>query len=173
MSERGVTEGVPGRRPGRPRAVLVVFALLAAVTAGLACAPGNAAPATPRVEMRDYYFDPADLDLRAGQQVYLTLANHGGERHEMLIGREVETANGVPIGYRHSFFADKRVFFTGEGFDWEYEGDLLELEVMPGGAVTLEFVVPEGMGGEWEMGCLIPGHYEAGMHGRLVVQGES
>lgn len=121
--------------------------------------------------MGDYYFAPADIRLPAGQKVYLTLANRGTVKHEMLVGRDVERTDGVPRGYRDSFFGETRVLFTGEKFDWEYEGDLLEMEVMPGGEVTLEFVVPDGKKGVWEMGCLVPGHYEAGMRGELVVTG--
>ena len=123
--------------------------------------------------MGDYYFNPADVRLPAGRKVYLTLQNRGTEMHELLVGREVDTAGGKPNGYRDSFFGGTLVLFTGEKFDWEYEGDLLEMEVMPGGRVTLEFVVPEGKEGVWEMGCMVPGHYEAGMRGQLVVLGSS
>jgi len=41
--------------------------------------------------------------------------------------------------------------------------------VQAGGYVTLRLELPAGAAGQWEMGCFIPGHYEAGMRGVLVV----
>ncbi|MBI4306964.1 MAG: hypothetical protein HY678_11655 [Chloroflexi bacterium] len=38
------------------------------------------------------------------------------------------------------------------------------------GSGTLIFKVPDSEKGEWETGCLLPGHYESGMRGALVVE---
>ncbi len=41
--------------------------------------------------------------------------------------------------------------------------------VEPGGRVELELHIPADATGQWEIGCFIEGHYEAGMHGRMAV----
>ncbi|HYT78023.1 MAG TPA: hypothetical protein VEQ37_01940 [Actinomycetota bacterium] len=43
------------------------------------------------------------------------------------------------------------------------------IEVAPGAAVTLRLAVPTDATGTWEMGCFIPGHYQAGMKAALRV----
>ena len=43
------------------------------------------------------------------------------------------------------------------------------ITVVPGGRVELELHIPADADGDWEFGCFIPGHYEAGMLGELTV----
>ncbi|GBD11912.1 hypothetical protein HRbin23_01595 [bacterium HR23] len=46
-----------------------------------------------------------------------------------------------------------------------------ELEVEPGVKdIWVRITIPEEMKGEWEIGCFVPGHYEAGMHTTLIVE---
>lgn len=52
----------------------------------------------------------------------------------------------------------------------EHAHDGFMVTVQPGGEeVTVTFTVTEEMVGEWEIGCLYSGHYEAGMHGTLII----
>jgi uncharacterized cupredoxin-like copper-binding protein len=41
--------------------------------------------------------------------------------------------------------------------------------VEAGGRVELELRIPADASGDWEFGCFIEGHYEAGMHGTMTV----
>ena len=34
----------------------------------------------------------------------------------------------------------------------------------------MTFTLPEDRRGEWATGCFLSGHYEAGMHGTLIVE---
>jgi uncharacterized cupredoxin-like copper-binding protein len=57
-----------------------------------------------------------------------------------------------------------------EGDEYEHAHDGFMVTVQPGGEeVTVTFTVTEEMVGEWELGCLYSGHYEAGMHGTLII----
>lgn len=68
-------------------------------------------------------------------------------------------------GYAHDFLAGLDVSTSGQGFTMEGAGGAghggrhlgTAVEVEPGGEAVLTFIVPEGLKGEWEMGC-----YEAG-----------
>lgn len=44
------------------------------------------------------------------------------------------------------------------------------MEVEPGGFASVTFALPADRRGEWEIGCFVPGHYEAGMKATLVVR---
>jgi hypothetical protein len=39
----------------------------------------------------------------------------------------------------------------------------------PGAQGSMTFELPVHLRGEWEMACFIPGHYDGGMHGAVVV----
>ena len=43
------------------------------------------------------------------------------------------------------------------------------ITVLPGGRVGPELHIPAHASGNWEIGCFIEGHYEAGMHGTMTV----
>jgi len=47
-------------------------------------------------------------------------------------------------------------------------GTMLILE--PGGTATLSFNIPDDYKGEWVVGCFIPGHYEANMRGKVIIE---
>jgi uncharacterized cupredoxin-like copper-binding protein len=34
----------------------------------------------------------------------------------------------------------------------------------------MRITIPEELKGEWELGCLLEGHYESGMHATLIVE---
>ena len=47
-------------------------------------------------------------------------------------------------------------------------GTMAEAQV--GQTVLMTFTLPEDRRGEWMTGCFLPGHYDAGMHGTLIVE---
>ena len=44
------------------------------------------------------------------------------------------------------------------------------VEAAAGETFLMTFTLPEDRRGEWETGCFLSGHYEAGMHGTLIVE---
>lgn len=132
---------------------------------------------THKLTMTDFAFTPETLNLQAGQEVQLTLINEGAVEHEILIGRNLHIGeDGKLEGFEEDFFdkgavevrTDGDEFHVGSPEEIEEEG--WHVEVEPGGKVTLTFTVPAGKEGEWEIGCFVAGHYEAGMTGALVVK---
>ena len=136
------------------------------------------------VVMKEFKFEPATIHLKAGETVALTIKNEGTVEHEWSAGRNVAD-NTVEKGYRTDLWALLKPRVTGKAFDVEKvsatpsksdeaEGETAkmlstELDVQPGGSVTLRFAVPASAKGTWGFGCFVPGHYEAGMHGTLVI----
>lgn len=126
---------------------------------------------TPTVEMGEFYFKPDRLELPAGQTVELQLVNKGTVEHEFMVGREVEKPEGRAHGFHVDFFAGIDVTWTVEKGKVERDPmDGLEVVLEPGGKATLTFTVPADRTGEWEFACFVPGHYEAGQKGTLVVR---
>src|SRR3989304_2219522 len=81
--------------------VLSVIALLL-----VACGGGaKPQPVSFTIEMGEYTFTPANLELMVGQEVTLKLVNKGQLQHEILFGREVMKDNNRPAGYQVDKFA--------------------------------------------------------------------
>lgn len=164
------------RRPAAIGAILVV--VLALVLVGIGLTRGLGVAATPlfpssggtRLAMGEFYFKPGTVTLQAGQQVTIELVNEGAIEHEFMVGRDVHREDNRPEGYKHDFFAGVDIHYTIEGGELERKpGHGTEIELKPGGRAVLTFTVPADRVGEWEIGCFVPGHYEAGMKGKLVV----
>ena len=47
---------------------------------------------------------------------------------------------------------------------------LEELELDPAVSVAVSFELPADRKGSWELGCFVPGHYEAGMKLPIIVE---
>lgn len=126
-----------------------------------------------RIELGEMYFQVEGLErgqaleLEAGEAYTLVFDNRGQMQHEILLGREVVQEDGAPDGYRVNFFADVEVELEGRGEgggEYKIEAESLhEIYLDPAGRIEVSFRVPEDLSGEWELGCFIPGHYEAGM----------
>lgn len=135
--------------------------------------------------MREFSVQPVTLHLKAGEQVALTIRNEGKAEHEWSAGREaILTADEK--GYRQDLFDLLKPTATGRGFETEPAGTppgvseeqveaetipriSSEVDVAPGGEVTLQFRVPATARGNWEMGSFVPGDYESGMNGTIVI----
>jgi len=117
--------------------------------------PGMASMAsrTVTVTMDDgMRFTPATVAVKEGETIRFIVRNAGTIRHEMMIGTVEELK-------RH---AELMRQFPG----MEHE-DTNAVTVDPGkeGEIAWKFTVP----GTFDYACLIPGHYEAGMKGQIVV----
>ncbi|MDH3319343.1 MAG: cupredoxin family protein [Betaproteobacteria bacterium] len=119
---------------------------------GIATDPRKA-KRTIRVEMSDAMrFTPADIEVRRGETVRFVAANKGQVLHEMVLGT-MDDLN------KH---ADLMKRFPGMEHD-----ELHTTHVAPGqrGEIGWRFTNT----GTYYFGCLIPGHFEAGMIGKITV----
>lgn len=114
---------------------------------------GQKSSRTIRVDMSDAMrFAPAEITIRAGETVRFEVRNSGNILHEMVLGRMEDLKH-------HAELMKK---FPGMEHDEPHM-----VHVAPGkrGAFVWQF----DRAGEFYYGCLIPGHFEAGMVGRIRV----
>lgn len=117
---------------------------------------GDSALALRTIEVRmldSMRFSPARIDVRLGETVVFIVRNTGRVMHEFVIGTRQENA-------AHAALMKK---FPGMEHDEPYMA-----HVAPGksGRIAWTFNRP----GEFEFACLIAGHYEAGMVGKIIVR---
>lgn len=147
--------------------VLALAVLATACGGGAAPASaGGAAPAsaggrTIDVNMSEFAFTPATISLKAGETVTLRFKNTGTVEHEFMAGRQPMTG----AGYMDDWLAMAKPSTAGGGMDHKGAG----VRVKPKETVSLLLTVPAEKG-EFQFGCFVPGHHEAGMKGTLVVQ---
>ncbi len=128
-----------------------------------------------RIEMGEFYFQVEGHErnepivLLAGQKYEIVFANVGMMEHEVLIGRDVVLAEGMPDGYEVNLLDAIEVDVVGEGWEVGTSG-FVEVELEAGETVVLHFTLPDEAIGTWEIGCFIPGHYQAGMLAPFVVE---
>ncbi len=144
-----------------------------------ACGGQPSAPVSFDVEMSEYAYSPAVLEVKVGQEVTLNLVNSGQVEHELMIGREVIYEDGSPNGFQEDLFVTGGVEPEVTGGEPASESGDGHMHANPGVMVTLpngesgslKFAVTSDMVGEWEMGCFSQEgvHYTAGMVGKLVV----
>ena len=109
---------------------------------------------TIRIDMADTMrFTPADITVRRGQTVKLVATNKGQVLHEMVLGTADELT-------KHAEMMKK---FPAMEHDEPHMA-----HVKPGqtGEIVWQFTQP----GEFQFACLIPGHFEAGMVGKVTVK---
>lgn len=109
---------------------------------------------TLRITMDDRMrFTPASLEVRRGQTVRFVVSNRGKVLHEMVLGTADELEKHAELMRRFP--------------DMEHDEPNM-VHVAPGasGEIAWTFDKP----GTFAFACLIPGHYEAGMVGKVVVR---
>ena len=108
---------------------------------------------TVRIDMADTMrFTPAELVVKQGDTVKFVVKNSGRQMHEMVLGSMKELKEHAELMRKH----------PGMEHDEPYMA-----HVPPG--KTTEIVWQFTKPGEFHYGCLIPGHLEAGMVGRIKV----
>ncbi|MFN0164213.1 MAG: plastocyanin/azurin family copper-binding protein [Burkholderiales bacterium] len=111
---------------------------------------------TVKVDMADSMrFTPAEITLRQGETIKFIVRNSGKVMHEMVIGTEEELKKHAEMMKKHP--------------EMEHEEPYMA-HVKPGAKeeITWTFTKP----GTFMYGCLIPGHFEAGMKGTIKVVGK-
>ena len=115
--------------------------------------PGKATR-TIKVDMSDKMrFTPAELTIKQGETVRFEVKNSGKTMHEMVLGTMKELKEHAELMKKH----------PGMEHDEPYMA-----HVAPGKTerIVWQFTKP----GEFYYGCLIPGHFEAGMVGKVIVK---
>jgi uncharacterized cupredoxin-like copper-binding protein len=129
--------------------------------------------------MKEFKFEPAKIHLKVGEKVELAIQNAGQVTHDWMAGSGLVNTTEEK-GFRKDVVALLRATGTGRQYAMERAGmaskaDSIKrissgFEIDPGGEVTLHFTVPVSAKGEWQMGCLMTGHYESGMKGAIVIE---
>jgi uncharacterized cupredoxin-like copper-binding protein len=120
--------------------------------------PGEAADVTRtiNVSMRetddgDMLFEPTSIKITKGETIRFNVTNKGELEHEFVI----DTVEG---NVKHKALMEK--------FDMEHDDpNSVRLDEGRSGEVIWTF----SNAGTFEFACLIPGHYDSGMHGPIVV----
>lgn len=107
-------------------------------------------------------FTPDHVAVKAGETIRFVVHNAGAVPHEFVLGTDQEIAE-------HAELMRKMANQPG-GHDHDHGGGAA-ITVAPGatGELVVTFPKVEAL----QMACLIPGHYEAGMKGRVAVQVEA
>lgn len=109
---------------------------------------------TLTVDMTDNMrFTPGTLTVKRGETVRLKVANKGQVMHEFVLGTEAQIRKHWAAMKQH----------PGMQHD---EPSMVHVAPGKTGEVVWQFTQP----GEFQFACLLPGHFEAGMSGRVVVK---
>lgn len=109
---------------------------------------------TIRVDMADTMrFTPAEIHVKRGETVRLVAANKGQVLHEMVLGTPDELK-------KHAEFMKA---FPGMEHD---EPHMTHVKPGQSGEIVWQFT----KAGVFQFACLIPGHFEAGMVGKVTVK---
>jgi uncharacterized cupredoxin-like copper-binding protein len=148
-------------------------ALAAGMSSDAAGKPGkkSAASRTINVTMHDNYYEPAEIEVKAGETVRFVVTNKGQLVHEFNIGTmkmltehaaemQMMVDHGVLEADRINWDAAKAMQKSmGHGMHTMPNAALLE----PGKTAEIVWQFPKDAG--IEFGCTVPGHYDAGMVG--------
>jgi uncharacterized cupredoxin-like copper-binding protein len=120
---------------------------------GIAADP-KTATRTVRIDMTDAMrFTPSEIMVKRGEVVRFVAANKGQVLHEMVLGTMDELKKHAELMKKH----------PGMEHDEPHMA-----HVAPGKAGEIGWKFTRA--GTFYFGCLIPGHFEAGMVGRIKVQ---
>jgi uncharacterized cupredoxin-like copper-binding protein len=114
----------------------------------------SAATRTVEVGMDDSMrFKPERIEARRGETIRFVVRNHGQVKHEFVLGTQAELK-------KHAALMAK--------FPQMEHDDPNAVSVEPG--KTAEFAWTFTKSGSFDFACLVPGHFEAGMKGKINVR---
>ena len=117
------------------------------------------------IDMNDSMrFSPDQLTVNAGETIKFVVQNTGKLPHEMVLGSE----DSLKVHSAEMKAAAKEKMSHTDSHGHGTSSDFLALSVQPG--ETKEWVIRFDKTQTLQMACLIPGHFEAGMKGQLIVQ---
>ena len=118
--------------------------------------PGNSAKVTRTVDivMSDAMrYTPASIVVKRGETIHFRVKNAGRIKHEMVLGSRAELKEHAKTMTRFP--------------EMEHD-DPNAISVEPG--KTGELVSRFTQAGKFDFACLVPGHFEAGMQGKIAVR---
>jgi uncharacterized cupredoxin-like copper-binding protein len=92
-------------------------------------------------------------DIKRGETVKFVVKNHGKQMHEMVIGSMKELKEHAEMMKKHPTMEHDEPYMA---------------HVAPGKTETMAWQFTKA--GEFYFGCLVPGHFEGGMIGKLTVK---
>lgn len=104
-------------------------------------------------------FKPATFDVQANETVRLAFVNKGEIDHEFVM----DDKNGIEEHRKEMLAAAEK---GHEGHHDHHGNNSVSLKPGESGEIIWQF----SNAGKFQFACLIPGHYELGMHGVLTVQ---
>jgi uncharacterized cupredoxin-like copper-binding protein len=115
--------------------------------------PARVVNVSMQEEGKKMLFDPALIAVHKGEQIRFILFNEGTESHEFVLATMEENRKHAELmkKFPEMEHADPNARRVG---------------VFDESALVWKFTKR----GEFEFACLIPGHYEAGMHGKIIVK---
>ena len=118
--------------------------------AGLAAEVNRTVPIDMHDNMR---FNPQKIEINAGDTVRFFIRNAGQQKHDFVIGTREELAQHAQMMQQDPNMAHG-------------DPNMISLQPRQRGGVIWHFDKP----GTYYFGCLLPGHYDAGMIGTIVVK---
>jgi len=115
--------------------------------------PARVVPITMKEEDGQMLFIPDKVEVKKGEQIRFVLRNNGELAHEFMLASKAEN--------------DKHAELMQKYPDMEHDdpnGKTLQTKK------STDLVWKFTKAGEFEFACLIPGHREAGMHGKVIVK---
>lgn len=160
-----IAPGHGATRAGRSSArVVLAFLLVTGLLVLAACSSGGSA-ASPdsatdsrviSIDLLDFRFEPAVVDVRLGESVQFVAVNHSDLSHELFIGSSVEQDQ------HHALHAT-----APPDMQNELDEGTTGIYVPARGTAQLTYRFDHE--GDVVMGCHLIGHFEAGMHGVIRV----
>jgi uncharacterized cupredoxin-like copper-binding protein len=109
---------------------------------------------TVNVDMSDKMrFSPSELTVKRGETIRFRVKNDGQVLHELVLGTMQDLKEHAELMRKH----------PGMEHDEPYMA-----HVAPGKTETMVWRFTKA--GEFHYGCLVPGHFEAGMIGKVIVK---
>lgn len=117
--------------------------------------PGDAKKVSRTIEVGmgdDMRFKPPNIQVKRGETIKFVVKNHGALTHEMVLGTMKELKEHAALMRKSP--------------EMEHD-DPNAVSVEPGktGALIWQFT----KAGTFDYACLVPGHFEAGMVGKIIV----
>ncbi len=115
---------------------------------------------TVEVIMTEFAFAPSSVDVLAGETVRFLVINDGAIPHEFRLSNAHRIEEHLASGHEGH---------DDGGHHNEGEGDVF-IVLDPGTTAEMTFTFPVDTTIYTDIACLIEGHHEAGMHGKLSYQ---
>ena len=98
-------------------------------------------------------YTPSSLQIKQGDTVRFVVRNNGKVMHEMVIGSLQELKEHAEVMKKHPGMEHEEPYMA---------------HVAPGKTETIVWQFTKA--GEFHFGCLVPGHFESGMVGKITVK---